>query len=157
MTFIDGFGLYRNAYRSLMGMYFIPAALSFQERARRANVFPLTLGPHGSNFADVIGAMRARLAALDRGLEVRIEEETVLLCASTLAYLGDMPQQQKNSSMKTQRASLGCRFCFITNDKRGDMSYDTLQWASTLFAQFLSISHPALDIILSRPWRSGSL
>jgi hypothetical protein len=64
MTFIDGFGLYRNAYRSIMGIYLIPAALSFQERARRANVFPLTLGPHGSNFADVIGAMKARLVGL---------------------------------------------------------------------------------------------
>jgi hypothetical protein len=37
MTFIDGFGLYRNAYRSIMGIYLIPAALSFQERARALN------------------------------------------------------------------------------------------------------------------------
>lgn len=27
--------------------------------------------------------------------------------------------------MKTQRATLGCRFCFITSTKRGDLSYDT--------------------------------
>ena len=58
ICFIDGFGLYRNRQRSLMGMYLIMANLSFRERARRANVLPLTLGPHGSNFADVVGALQ---------------------------------------------------------------------------------------------------
>jgi hypothetical protein len=53
MTFIDGFDLYRNAYCTVIGVYTIFAGLSFQERARRANVIPLTLGPDGSNFADV--------------------------------------------------------------------------------------------------------
>jgi hypothetical protein len=181
MTFIDGFGLYRNSYRSLMGIYLIPAALSFQERARRANVFPLALGPHGSNFADVISAMKARLAALDRGLETQINGEPILLCVSTLAYLGDMPQQQKNSSMKTQRAILGCRFCFITTKQRGDLSYDTFlcgryhfqtiemrkdmeakktksakekyarKWGLDTAHPALVDISPALDIILSRP------
>ena len=61
MTFIDGFGLYRNAYRTVMGVYTIFAGLSFQERALPANVIPLTLGPHGSNFADVVDALKAGL------------------------------------------------------------------------------------------------
>ena len=125
ITFINGFGLYRNAYRSLMGMYFIPASLSFHERARRVNVFPLTLGPHGSNFADVVDAMKARLAVLDKGIEVQIKGETVLLCTPTTLYAADMPQQQKNAGMKSQRAILGCRYCFITNDQRADLDFDT--------------------------------
>ena len=37
-----------------MGWYLIPAGLSFEERHRRANVFRLTIGPHGSNFDDVV-------------------------------------------------------------------------------------------------------
>jgi hypothetical protein len=37
ITFTDGFGLYRNSYRSLMGFYQTPAALSFSDRNRRAN------------------------------------------------------------------------------------------------------------------------
>jgi hypothetical protein len=35
-----------------------------------------------------------------------------------MAYTGDMPQQQRNSGMKTQRANCGCRFCFIASDHR---------------------------------------
>src|SRR4029077_19371755 len=127
MTFIDGFGLYRNTYRTLIGVYAIFAGLSFQERARRANVLPLTLGPQGSSFADVVDALKPGLIPLDRGVETEINGETVRLCAFTHAFTGDMPQQQKNSMTKTQRGNLGCRFCFAPVGDRGNLSYDSLQ------------------------------
>jgi hypothetical protein len=62
----------------LIGVF---SGLSFQERARHANVILLTLGPHGSNFADVVDALRAGLIPLDRGIETEINGETVRLCA----------------------------------------------------------------------------
>ena len=72
-----------------MGTYFIFAALSFQERTHRANVVPITLGPHGSNFADVVDALKS-LRPLDAGVEVELRPgENVLLCAFTMAYIGD--------------------------------------------------------------------
>jgi hypothetical protein len=49
------------------------------------------------------------------------------ICAFTHAFLGDMPQQRKNSMMKTQRGNLGCRFCFAAVDDRGNLGYDSLQ------------------------------
>ena len=181
LTFIDGFGLYRNVYRTLMGVYLNFAALSFQERTRRANVVPITLGPHGSNFADVVDALKL-LTPLDAGVEVELRPgEKVLLCAFTMAYTGDMPQQQKNSGMKTQRANCGCRFCFVTANDRGDLQYDTFRNGryhkqaaamredmNTLRTKILQEKYatkwgidteepclvkisPALDIILSRP------
>ena len=125
LTFIDGFGLYRNTYRTLMGVYFIFAGLPFHERARRANVIPFTIGPHGSNFSDVIDAIKS-LAILDRGAEVEIPGiGRVFLLAFPLAFTGDMPQQQKNSGMKTQRANLGCRLCHVDSQQRGDLDFDT--------------------------------
>ena len=60
----------------LIGVF---SGLSFQERARHANVILLTLGPHGSNFADVVDALRAGLIPLDRGIETEINGETVRL------------------------------------------------------------------------------
>ena len=59
LTFIDAFGLYRNMYRSLMGIYATIAALNWRERRRRANVLPLALGPHATNFADVIKVLKS--------------------------------------------------------------------------------------------------
>lgn len=46
-------------YRSLVGIYIILASLNHFERARRANVFPVTLGPHGSDMKDVISALQS--------------------------------------------------------------------------------------------------
>lgn len=90
LTFIDAFGLYRNLYRSLIGIYFIIAALSTRKRDRRANVFPLTLGLYRSNFTDVVEAIKL-LVILDRGVEVYIPRAgKVLLVAFTIAFLGDM-------------------------------------------------------------------
>lgn len=91
ITFIDAFGLYRNSYRSLIGVYFIIAAMNSRERNRRANMFLLTLGPYSSNFVDVVEAVRL-LASLDRGIEVLIlGQGLVLLIAFTFAFLSNIP------------------------------------------------------------------
>jgi hypothetical protein len=50
-----------------MGFYKIPAALRFRDRTRQANVLPLTLGPYGSNFDDVVTAIKV-LISLDKGI-----------------------------------------------------------------------------------------
>lgn len=90
LTFIDAFGLYRNLYRSLIGIYFIIVALSTRKRDRRANVFPLILGLYRSNFADIVEAIKL-LAILDRGIKVHIPRAgKVLLVAFTIAFLGNM-------------------------------------------------------------------
>lgn len=91
ITFIDAFGLYRNSYRLLIGIYFILVLLSARERDRRSNVFPLTLGPYSSNFADVVEAIKL-LAVLNRGVEVYILGiGKILLVVFTLAFLSNMP------------------------------------------------------------------
>ena len=126
LTFIDGFGLYRNSYRSIMGIYLIMASLTFRERNRRSNVLQLTLGPHGNNFEDMIEALQC-LYPLDSGVYTEIKGQKCFVCIFTLCYLGDMPQQQENAGFKTQRANLGCRFCFITADERHNLDYDVIK------------------------------
>jgi hypothetical protein len=71
LTFTDGFGLHRNAYRSLMGMYYNFAALSFHERTCRANVVLITIGPHRSYFTDVVDALKS-LRPVDASIEVEL-------------------------------------------------------------------------------------
>lgn len=90
ITFINAFSLYRNSYRLLIGIYFIIVALNVRKRDRRANVFPLTLSPYSSNFADVVKAIKL-LSILDRGVKVYIPSiGIVLLLAFTLYFLRDM-------------------------------------------------------------------
>ncbi|OJD23458.1 hypothetical protein ACJ73_05182, partial [Blastomyces percursus] len=122
--FIDGFGLYRNMYRSLMGFYMIPA-LSAVERSKRNNIFTLTFGPHGTNFPDTIAALSYGLSTLDcKGIMVDIGEEKVRVAASCIAFLGDMPQQTSNAGIKGPTARRSCRSCFIDDKNRPNLDYD---------------------------------
>lgn len=124
IIFLDGFGLYRNMYRSLMGYYAINGAFSIQDRAKRTNVIPLTLGPHGSNISAVIDAIGPALRELDSGVQMIIKGKLTTVCAMTFFFIGDMPQQAENSGMLSQKATYGCRFCNIHKDEFSDMSKD---------------------------------
>lgn len=73
LTFIDAFGVYRNMYRSLTGIYLIPSALPLRERSRMHNVFAITLGPHGSNIDDVLAKIEPASKALEKGIEADIQ------------------------------------------------------------------------------------
>lgn len=67
-----------------------------QERQRCANVFPLTLSPHGSNLAEVIAVFK-QLTELNAGVEVQVNGRPVRMLAFALAYIGGMPQQAWNA------------------------------------------------------------
>jgi hypothetical protein len=122
--FIDGFGLYRNMYRSLMGIYLIPACLSASERSKQSNVLPLTLGPHGSNFPDVISTLSG-LQQLDRGVEIDwIDGNKITIIAFCLAFIGDMPQQQDGAGFMRPTAKLSCRQCLVETKDRDQLEYD---------------------------------
>ncbi|EAQ83506.1 hypothetical protein CHGG_09910 [Chaetomium globosum CBS 148.51] len=108
LDFNDGFGLYRTMTKSIMGCYLQIAAMPRSEHTRQINVLPVTLGPHGANFDDVMKAL-APLKALDQGITVAINGVETLLCAPIIAFTGDMPQQQDNSGCLSVAANLGCR------------------------------------------------
>ncbi|KAF7532596.1 hypothetical protein G7054_g7828 [Neopestalotiopsis clavispora] len=112
ICFIDGFGVYRNSYRTLMGIYITPAGLSSTERNRPGNIFPLALGPHASEFSDVLKALKT-LKYLDGGQVMDVNDKSVIVCAFPLCFTGDMPQENENSGFKGPRAKKYCRFCII--------------------------------------------
>jgi hypothetical protein len=112
LIFIDGFGLYRNSYRSLIGVYTIVTGLTSEDRNRQANIFPLTLSPHGSNFDDTVKSFQS-LGALDRGVRASVNSNVQTLVVPTLCYIGDMPQQDKNSGFWGPKAHKFYQFCYI--------------------------------------------
>lgn len=77
-------------YRSILGIYIRIAGLSWREVKRRANVLPLILGPHRSEFADMIKLLEAGLTALDSGGNMELNGLETTVCAFDLAFVGDM-------------------------------------------------------------------
>lgn len=112
LIFIDGFGLYRNSYRYLVGVYAIITSMSGEDIHRQANIFPPTLSPHSSNFDDMIRSLQS-LGTLDCGQRITINGEDVVIYIPTLGYLGDLPQQDKSSSFRGPKALKFCRFYAI--------------------------------------------
>lgn len=99
LLFADGFNVYRSIQRSLMGVYFTPACLPISQRSKRANTYPLTLGPHGSNFIDVMESLLP-LRQLAEGITVQWDDgKPMWIYAFALAFTGDMLQQQANAGM----------------------------------------------------------
>lgn len=132
LTFIDGFGVYRNMYRSLTGIYMIPSNLPMRERNRLANIFPITLGPHGSSLDDVLSCLEPASKALEKGVMMQLNlgrgsEHTkeIRVCTFALGYLGDTPQQNENAGFLRSNALFGCRACLIPSKQYDDLKFDT--------------------------------
>ena len=70
--FINGFGVFRNTYRSLKGFYLTPACLPYLERRREKSIFTLTLGPHGAEMTDIVKCFEAEIQDLEKGVKMKI-------------------------------------------------------------------------------------
>ncbi|KAF1809088.1 hypothetical protein P152DRAFT_404087, partial [Eremomyces bilateralis CBS 781.70] len=88
LGYLDGFGLFRNMRRTIIGFYLLLACLVQAERNIPANVFPLTLGPHSRSFNDVVDALEL-MQRLDRGVDMDINGKTCFVYIPFLAFIGD--------------------------------------------------------------------
>ncbi|KAI1819025.1 hypothetical protein F4861DRAFT_534789 [Xylaria intraflava] len=121
--FVDAFGLYRNMYRSIEGIYFIPQFFDTAIRNRRSSVITATLGPYGANRADVLQTL-AHTNRLDRGTRLTVNGKEVFVCSFVAAIIGDMPSQQELSGCLGPKANFPCRYCLVAAEEKGDMSFD---------------------------------
>lgn len=127
-TFLDGFGLYRNAYHSLNGMYVTPASLDIKLRSKLQNVYVLMIGPFGCDEKEMAKCLEREALASGSGYKTTLlSGETVIVCAFPLCFTGDMPQQNSNSGCKTHNGYKGCRFCFITDEEKGNLHENVIE------------------------------
>ncbi|CAH0037659.1 unnamed protein product [Clonostachys rhizophaga] len=111
--FIDAFGAYRNMYRSLLGVYGLPAFYPDHIASLRSSVIPLTLGPFGADENEVLRSL-TYLRELDKGCEIElVGGEKLFVCAFTICFVSDTPQQAKLAGCLNHKATRGCRDCLI--------------------------------------------
>lgn len=84
-----------------MGFYMVVGALTFQERTRRANVLPITLGPHGQNFDDVVDALQI-LRPLEEGILMEVNGKNAWFVHSLFATQVTCPSSRKTLGLKHQ-------------------------------------------------------
>ena len=125
--FADAFGLYRNMYRSIEGIYLISQFVSRERRLKRNNLLPAALGPFGSKLGDVFEALN-HYTELDSGMELEINGQMIFVCSFVAAILGDMPSQQKLSGCLSHQANKSCRYCYINSQSRADLDFDIIEF-----------------------------
>ncbi|KAI5846335.1 hypothetical protein DFP73DRAFT_593398 [Morchella snyderi] len=162
-VFLDGFGLYRNAYYSLKGMYITPTGLDEYERSRLYNMYVLMIGPFGSNEQQMAKCVEENAHIMGRGTCIRLESgEDVFVTAFPQVLIGDMPQQNQNSGAKTHKAVYGCRSCFVPDVQRNSLMFNTShngryrQHVQFIFKTAHSKGSRARDTILQRAGLSAS-
>jgi hypothetical protein len=127
--FLDAFGLHRNVYHQLQGLYIQPANLDVAARFTMQNCFVLMLGPFGGNDSDIAGCLQDETVLLGRGVRTNIissdgsVQNNAVLTVFPLCMSGDMPQQNHNVGVMSPAANYNCRYCF-TGD-RGNLALDT--------------------------------
>lgn len=93
IIFIDDFGLYKNIYKLLTGVYAMPADLLCTECQKSSNSYTITLGLYESNFNNVMSCLEPSLGAIDRCSVLDINGHVQPVWAPVLAFLGNMKQQ----------------------------------------------------------------
>lgn len=126
LIFVDDFGLHRNVYHTITGVYAMPAGLSILNRQRSGNALTVALGPHGSEFNNVINCLHTSMGNLDHGCSLMINGQERFTWAPIMAFLGDMNQQQISAGFLSPRAVYCCRFCNAGSDNRGDLYRDVI-------------------------------
>ncbi|KAK3941140.1 hypothetical protein QBC46DRAFT_259309, partial [Diplogelasinospora grovesii] len=89
LIFINKFGVYHNAYRSLISIYVIPVSLNNNNKHRYNNIFPITLSLYGFNFDDAV-IILYYLGDLNIKVPITINGKEVLLYILTLYYISDI-------------------------------------------------------------------
>ena len=139
LDFIDGFGLFRNAHRSLTGIYFVPSNLPLHERTRLSNVFVTTLSLHGASFDEMINTISPASLAMERGKIMNIrasspmasqwlndDRKRTFVVAFALGFTGDLAQQNTSAGFLKFNATSGCRNCKILTKNMGDLTFNII-------------------------------
>ena len=113
-------------YCSLLGIYITPAGMNARERTRRQNIFPITLGPFGSSFDDIIGALYY-LSRLDYGVHLEINGTEKFVCGFVMAFTRDMAASQGFKGLISAIADYGCGFCLAHKSQRVNLDFNIIK------------------------------
>ena len=92
LIFIDGFGIYRNVRRLVMGMYQSPTGLLYNNNGkciRNTNIFLIVLGPYVTNFDAVVNAI-GYFILFEKGVMIEIYGKLIIVLVFIMCYTRDM-------------------------------------------------------------------
>jgi hypothetical protein len=76
--------------------------------------------------ADIVKSLKSGLQVFEKGVKILVNGIPTTVCAFTMAFTGDMPQQAANSGALSHNAKIGCRTCYCPRNKKWNLLYDVI-------------------------------
>ncbi|PKB98919.1 hypothetical protein RhiirA5_505983 [Rhizophagus irregularis] len=105
--YYDDFGIFRNVYHSLGGVYVQIGNMLFTERNRLKNHFVLGFVPFGGSFDEFIKPFITEMKVLERGKILNIQGNECVVIASLGDTTADLPQGNDMAGVKRHSAVNG--------------------------------------------------
>ncbi|KAK3392109.1 hypothetical protein B0T20DRAFT_362160, partial [Sordaria brevicollis] len=90
IDFINGFSVFRNSYRILIGFYFTFANLSIEKRLQLRSIFLFILKPYSLRFDNIIKALKIIIKFNENIIIFIFSKGEVLLYIFPIYYIRDI-------------------------------------------------------------------
>jgi hypothetical protein len=125
--YVDDFGIYRNTYHSLGGVYLQFGNMPFALRKQLKNHFLLGFVPFGARFDDFIKPVLEDIKSLENGLIMKTLNGFAWVIGGLGCVTADLSQGNDLADVKRHGANHGCRTCNISNDQYTNPGYDFMK------------------------------
>ena len=113
-------------YRALKAFYLISICLTYKKRRKLANMFILSLRSHRTELNDVIKAFVKPIQKLNRGTQLKVNDNLKIVCAFAITFLDDMSQQANNVGFMRYSVRIEYRICYCSKKERDNLDFDTI-------------------------------
>ncbi|PKC56328.1 hypothetical protein RhiirA1_402217 [Rhizophagus irregularis] len=121
--YYDDFGMYRNTYHSLGGVYIQLGNMPFEMRKHLRNHFILGFVPFGGCFEDFIRPFIKDMKQLEEGILMNVQGRDCWIVAGLGCVNADLPQGNDLTSVKRYGVIRGCRTC-LAKENATDTTLD---------------------------------
>ncbi|KAF0490870.1 hypothetical protein F8M41_021874 [Gigaspora margarita] len=114
--YYDDFGIYRNVYHLLCGVYIQFGNMPISLKQQLKNHFVLGFVPFGGSFDEFIRLFIMEIKSLESGQIMNIQGQEYWVIASLGVVTADLPQGNDLAGIKRHRANKGCQTCQVSKE-----------------------------------------
>ena len=122
--YYDDFGIYRNVYHSLGGIYLQFGNMPSHERKLLKNHFVLGFVPFGGNFNEFIQPFISEMKEFEQGKLMKVNGQDAWVIAGLGVVTADLPQGNDMAGVLRHNAMKGCRTCSVSYNSLTDFNQD---------------------------------
>ncbi|CAG8756023.1 6317_t:CDS:2, partial [Racocetra persica] len=154
--YYDNFGIFRNVYHSLGGVYLQIGNMPCQMRKQLRNHFVIGFVPFEGDFKDFIKPFLHEIKKLEQGFVINLNGINYWITGELGMFTADLPQGNDIARTLYHNAYRGCRTCKASKDQLTNLSFDLYYYGpldSLLYDRHLHTPQDAYHAIAGKAAR----